>query len=355
MRVVVTCDGFLKYSVAKAKAMRAAGVEVLLCCRAHAIEFEFGEVDSDRAELLDNARAAGVKVVELPGRVRDLRYLPRVVYRLLRIIAWRPDVIDMQDHSDPRLLWLGYLHRTVVTVHDPVPHPGEVRPKRGRLTRKLALRSADAFVVHGESLRDELTVSAALGHRPVYVLPHGTEITSVTAPPASPRVLMFGRLEVYKGLPVLLDAMNEVWHSRPDVQLVIAGRGREASLIPDDDFRIETQIGYIPERALNALIDDATVVVLPYLQASGSGVGTQAIGRGVPVIVTATGTLPTLARDPSYVVPTGDCELLAEAIVSHLEAGIDERRRVLKYADEHHSWRLVAERAIAQFREVASR
>jgi glycosyltransferase involved in cell wall biosynthesis len=148
--------------------------------------------------------------------------------------------------------------------------------------------------------------------------------------------------------------MAEVWHTRPDARLVIAGRGREAALIPRNDPRIEAHIGYVPEEALNALIDDASIVVLPYLEASGSGVGTQAIARGVPVIVTATGALPALTRDPSYVVAPGDSRCLAKAILSHLDAGIDERRRVLEYADSSHSWRIVAERALAQFTQVAS-
>lgn len=352
LRVVVACDWFLKYAAAKAQAMSAAGAEVLLCCRDHAMEF--GEIDSERRQLIAETRAAGVKVVELPGRVTDLRHLPKVAYRLLRVIAWRPDIIDMQDHRDPRLLLLGCLRPTVLTIHDPVPHPGQITPKQGRRIRKLTLRVADAFVVHGESLRDELTLPPGPSQRPVHVLPHGSEISSVAAPPTSPRVFLFGRLEAYKGLNVLLDAMTQVWRTRPDARLVIAGRGSEAALIPAGNPRIETHLGYIPEETLNRLIDDATVVVLPYLQASGSGVGTQAIARGVPVIVTAVGTLPTLARDPSYIVPAGNVERLAQAILSHLDGGIDERHRVVRYAEETHSWRIVAEQTLAQFREVVN-
>ncbi len=353
MRVVVTCDWFLKYAAAKARAMSAAGAKVLLCCRDHAMEF--GEIDSERRQLIAETRAAGVTVVELPGRVSDLRRLPKVLYGMLRVIAWRPDVIDMQDHRDPRLLLFGYLRPTVLTIHDPVPHPGQVMPKQGQRVRDLALRRADAFVVHGESQREELKLPWETKRRPVYVLPHGSEISSATAPPASPRILLFGRLEIYKGLRVLLDAMTEVWRTRLDARLVIAGHGPEASLVPECHPRIETHFGYVPEATLNELIDNATVVVLPYLQASGSGVGTQAIARGVPVIVTAVGTLPTLARDPSYIVPAGDVKRLARAILSHLDGGIDERRRVVQYAEETHSWRIVAELALAQFRETANR
>jgi alpha-maltose-1-phosphate synthase len=353
MRVLITCDWFLKYSAAKARAMHLAGADVLLCCREHAEEF--GGVENERAQLIAKTRRSGVKVIELPGRISDPRHLPRVLAGIIRVLAWRPDVVDMQDHRDPRLLLFGLLFPTVLTVHDPLPHPGQPVPKRGGRIRERAFRLADAFVVHGDSLREELALPSGHDERPIYVLPHGTEIACTSPPPARPRILLFGRLEIYKGLPVLLEAMSEVWRVRPEARLVIAGQGSEASLIPSGDPRIETHIGYVPEDALNALIDGATLVVLPYLQASGSGVGTQAIARGVPVIVTATGTLPALARDHSYVVSPGDAAGLALAILSHLEADLDERRRVLDYADANYSWRIVAERALAQFDEVVVR
>ncbi len=96
--------------------------------------------------------------------------------------------------------------------------------------------------------------------------------------PESPSVLLFGRLEQYKGVEVLVEAMRLVWERRPDVRLVVAGEGQAARLVPDDP-RISLIPRYVPEREVDALLADASLVVLPYTQASQSGVGVMAIAR----------------------------------------------------------------------------
>ena len=50
------------------------------------------------------------------------------------------------------------------------------------------------------------------------------------------------------------------------------------------------------------------MAVLPYTQASQSGVGAYALGRGVPLIVSSVGALEDLALDSSFTVPPGNAE-----------------------------------------------
>ena len=76
--------------------------------------------------------------------------------------------------------------------------------------------------------------------------------------PESPSVLLFGRLEQYKGVEVLVEAMRLVWTRRPDVTLVVAGAGEAARLVPDDP-RISLIPRYIPESE----VDDAARGSLP--------------------------------------------------------------------------------------------
>jgi glycosyltransferase involved in cell wall biosynthesis len=94
--------------------------------------------------------------------------------------------------------------------------------------------------------------------------------------------------------------------------------------------------------------------VLPYDQASQSGVGLLAMGRGIPSIVTRVGALPELAVDDSLVVPPHDPAALASAILGHLDHGEVLRRRVLEHARRNFSWEVAAEHSLRVYREAVA-
>lgn len=333
MRVLVACDWFLKYAASQAQALARVGVDVRLLCRSHALEF--GGSADERAAVL--GRLDGVPVVFLGGRVSSLRAAPEA-RRLRRAVrAWRPDIVHVHDNADPRLLAIvGGLPR-VTTIHDPVPHPGQPAPNRiERVIRRKLVSGSDAVVVHGASLVDELPPWAR-GRR-VAVIPHGTTVLPTPLPrPTDPVVLLFGRLEPYKGLDVLLRAMELVWAERSEVTLRIAGVGSESRLIPQHP-RIDLRPGYVPEAELAQLLGGATVAVAPYTQASQSGVAAVAVGHGVPTIVSDAGALRDVAVDASFVVPAGDDGALAGAILDHLGDDDAVRGAVLAFARDHLSW-----------------
>ena len=102
----------------------------------------------------------------------------------------------------------------------------------------------------------------------------------------------------------------------------------------------------MPEKALDGMFARASLVVLPYLEGSQSGVGAQAVGNGVPVIVSDVGALPTLALDRSFVVRPADPQDLAAAIVRHLDDGLEVRRRTLRFAERELLWTVLARRGL---------
>jgi glycosyltransferase involved in cell wall biosynthesis len=243
----------------------------------------------------------------------------------------------VHENHDPRLLALTRGYPTVLTVHDPLGHPGAPDLTRGEnWAFRSWFRRADRFVVHGRALVEEL--EPLIGRRPIVVIPHGVSVRpEPLSPPDSPTVLLFGRLEQYKGVEVLADAMHQVWQKRPDVRLVVAGAGPAARLAPAD-ARVSVIDRYIPEGDVEGLLTQASLVVLPYTQASQSGVGMLAIGAGVPVVVSDLGALPELACNPSFVVQAGNPRALAAAIVHHVEDGPSMRRAVLQHARLNFSW-----------------
>jgi len=339
MRVALLCDWFLKYTAALAAALARAGADVTLLCRDHAREF--GGSREERAETLAPAEHAGVRVLTLGDGAGSPAALRRA----------RPEVVHAQWNADPRLLAAARGLPTVLTVHDPVSHPGDyVSPYHRRLVHRAWLRKANRIIVHAAALRDEL--AQRVDRARIAIVPHGTSVQGAPdPPPAERRLLVFGRLKAYKGLPTLVQAMETVWAARPELHLAVLGAGDAASALPADP-RIERDSRYVPERDIAAALSRSSLVVLPYDQASQSGVGLLAVGRGIPTIVTSVGALPELAVDQSLVVPPRNPDALAGAILHHLDHGAELRRRVLQHARAHLSWDVAAERSLGVYREA---
>lgn len=342
-RVLVACDWFLKYSAGYALGLREQGADVALLCRTHALEFGGGAEERD--VILERLRRAGIEIFLLPGRISSVSALPHAAGLRRAIRRWDPEIVHVQENHDPRILLLARGFPLVYTVHDPVPHPGApIIGGVGAAVLKAWLRRADRVIVHGDRLRRLLP--SWLPPARVAVINHGTWVRSTPLPPLEERaVLLFGRLERYKGVQVLCEAMETVWRSRPEVKLMVCGEGPAAAALPDDP-RIEATIGYLPEKALDGMFARASLVVLPYLEGSQSGVGAQAVGNGVPVIVSDVGALPTLALDRSFVVRPADPQDLAAAIVRHLDDGLEVRRRTLRFAERELLWTVLARRGL---------
>ena len=99
--------------------------------------------------------------------------------------------------------------------------------------------------------------------------------------------------------------------------------------------------GIFGTQELEAALAAASIVVLPYTQASQSGVGSLAVARGVPVVVSDVGALPDLALTADHVVPAGSPAALADALVRHVDDGPDVRASVLATIAAPRSWRAV--------------
>jgi glycosyltransferase involved in cell wall biosynthesis len=316
-RVWLACDWFVKYTVGLAGGLAGLGCEVTLLSRDHDQEFG-GEAGAMRAYVASRL-GDGVRHLELGGRVSEPARLGELRRLRREAAGWDADVVHVQDSlaNDPRLALASGVppRRYALTVHDPVPHPGDAVPPRStRIARRLLRRRASLVFVHSEELRSELL--AAGGTRaPIAVVPHGVGSPDPAPMPARPALLFFGRMSHYKGLDVLLDAMPALWERDPELRLTVAGEGP----IPDHpllgDPRVLTRFKHVPEEELAPLFAAATCVVLPYRQASQSGVGSLAREHGRPVVATRVGGLPELiAPEWGRLVEPEDPAALAAAV-----------------------------------------
>jgi glycosyltransferase involved in cell wall biosynthesis len=310
-------------------------------------------LDAWLARSLDPA----VRVERLHHRRSDPRSLLEVLRLRRRIAAWGADVVHVQETTDWRLVLLALSLRRpiVVTVHDVEVHPGERRGLQATLLRQL-VRRARAVVVHGEALRQQFlrVFPGRPARQEVASIPHGVLSTyragddpSVEEDPCT--VLFFGRIAPYKGIEDLLAAQPRIAAAVPGARVVIAGGG------PFEPYRplvpagggVEIHNRFIPDEEVPRLFRRAAVVVLPYREASQTGVVPIACDFGKPAVVTRVGGLPEAVDDgvSGLVVEPGDPVALADAIVRVLrDEGLRRRlgegaRRV---GETRLSWRAIA-------------
>lgn len=338
---------------------------------------------AERHEVLlvlraENARSELTPALrERLGHSVEVRYLegrrwrdPRVICTSLllnRLVRrFRPDVVHVQEVHPLLVAWsVVFLRRTlpvVLTVHDPVSHSGGP-PKDGLLWKSLmwVRRRAHRLLVHGPRMREEMeTLDASLTGR-VDVAPHGI-LGEIQPPLAGDQseagtFLFFGRMEPYKGLRYLLDACDLLRGRGYSFKLIIAGKGpdldHQAARIASSDF-VELLNQYVPADQVATLFRRACAVVLPYTDATQSGVAAIALANSRPVIATRTGDLPetVVHGESGLIVPPCDARALADAMGQLLD---DRHRRDTlaagagRQAREGLSWERVAELSVEAY------
>lgn len=232
---------------------------------------------------------------------------------------------------------LAYLCRVPVALHlHAGRYPDYYRTQCGPLAR-LLMRSAfdrvQAVVVVSEELQAWVRSVSTQGrvvvlHNPV-LLPQRDD-----APTRAPATLVFlGHIEAGKGCHDLLRAMRTIVAAVPHARLLMCGGGQRAearALAAALGLQASVDLpGWVDARERAALLDVATVFVLPS-HAEGFPMSLlEAMAHGVPVVATAVGGIPEAVRDgvDGLLVAPGDSAALARAVLGLL-ADPDARMRL---------------------------
>jgi glycosyltransferase involved in cell wall biosynthesis len=224
------------------------------------------------------------------------------------------------------LPWLRYCP-LVVTVHDPRHHVGDVvSRKTPQMLMDFGFRRADRIIVHGEILKRQVREALNISAERIHVIPHvaiGPAEECTIVPNESKQILFFGRIWKYKGLEHLIRAQPLITAAVPDAKIVIAGEGEDFEpyrRLMDRPDRFIVHNRYIPGPERDQLFRSASVVVLPYIEATQSGVVPLAYAFGKPVVATNTGALSEAVDDgiTGRLVPPANPVALAAAVVDLL-------------------------------------
>lgn len=152
--------------------------------------------------------------------------------------------------------------------------------------------------------------------------------------------LFFGRIDKYKGIDSLL---NTYTNYNGIIDLVIAGSGvlqTEWMDIINRDKRILLINRYIKDAEMIWLIKNANAVILPYVEASQSGVIPIAYSYGVPVITSnVEGLTQNVERDSTGII----CETIDDYIKAYYrlensEVRINMTKNINSYYTEKFDW-----------------
>jgi glycosyltransferase involved in cell wall biosynthesis len=180
-------------------------------------------------------------------------------------------------------------------------------------------RSLRVVIVHAERFVTKVR-DLRLHERRVVVVPHGFVphhlVRRGAYDPAGP-LICIGRLLPYKGVDVMVEALRILEDRGVPAPAVIGGEGVDDSIAPDGVEGLEILAGRISDASFGALVDRCSAVVLPYRNATQSGVLAHAFVAGRPVIATTVGSFPEYVDDENgYLVPPNDANALADAIAA---------------------------------------
>jgi glycosyltransferase involved in cell wall biosynthesis len=291
-----------------------------------------------------------------------------MVYSLFRAIRRiRPDVVHQLAWHPWMTLALPAFPRVplVTTIHDARRHPGD--RESFALCQERNWRRSEQVIAHADSVKQQVVEEYHLPEDKVQVVPIGpysvyrTWISDeVSEKPGT--ILFFGRIWGYKGLQHLIQAEPLITQQVPDARIVIAGHGEpfekyERQMVNRDRFVVHNH--YIPDDMVTRLFQEASVVALPYVEASQSAVLSIAYALGKPVVATAVGGIPEVLDhgETGYLVPPSDPPALADAIVKLLQDHALRRkmgRRALEKAETELSWSTAARKTLQVYRRASA-
>lgn len=245
----------------------------------------------------------------------------------------------------------------ITTVHDVNQHMGEGNPIKYILD-KFVIQESDKLIVLSKKFIKELSAKYKKRQEDIYYIPHAN--FSIYVPDGykpdfdniNHKILFFGRIHKYKGLEVLLKAMCIVKEAIPDIRLVIAGNGNvtseEKNLIVKLGDAIVDNIRWISDDEIGSFFEDIDFTVLPYIEASQSGVIPLSYSFGKSVVASDVGGLSEQVYEGcGRMTEAGNHKKLAECIIElykHPNEIISMNKEAYKTSNTILSWEYSSDR-----------
>ncbi|MGH7067226.1 MAG: glycosyltransferase family 4 protein [Acetobacteraceae bacterium] len=314
---------------------------------------------SAQAELLQAGHSSPPDLVfptynGWPGLIGRLAAAPWLIGGLAeRLTLLRPDfaISALPALLDP-LMFAALRRRSIpaaIIIHDAERHPGDGHFLQMALQHRL-IRRATLVVALSRHVGRKLLDQGLVSEQRLLIARHPPldfGVVPEPTPHGGPlRLLFFGRLRRYKGLDLLADALQLLPAGRFTVRVVGSGppSAELARLAALEGVSVENR--WVPEAEVGHLLAWADALVLPYREASQSGVAAAALAAGRPVVATRVGGLPQQLQGESLARLTApEPQALAECLEKLAEA-LPQPLRAAAPAD---AWATFAAEILAAF------
>ena len=305
------------------------------------------------------------KVIFEPFEVifyKSVRRNARMIFHILKIVwKYKPDILHIQSNGHRLFFWIFFIKpwrtKIVNTIHDPVKHIGDESSLAidDTWVKFWSRFYTKKFIVHGEYLKDLLSKTYAINKSKISVIPHGhfeiyKRIQRFRVEEDRNTILFFGRIWKYKGLDILIQASNILIKKNPQLKIIVAGKGEDISKYKKE-VKFKDNVIFENRRIRNEEVGEffekASFIVLPYIEASQSGVIAIAYAFSKPVIVTNVGSLPevVIQNQTGIVIKPNSVDSLVKAIMFMLKN--EDKRKIMginayRFAKEELSWEKIA-------------
>lgn len=244
--------------------------------------------------------------------------------------------------------------KLVAVCHNVIPHEKKTGDE---FLTKAFLRVMDYFVLLSEDVKKDLL--RLLKDSRAVVLPHpvyskfGDAINKEEAKnflklKEKNYILFFGIVRYYKGLDILIEALSIV-KNEIDLNLIIAGEfydDQKKYLELIDKFDLKNKIilfeKFIPANEVKYYFCAADALILPYRDATQSGIMQIAVNFSKPVIAADVGGISEViedARNGYIVVKENPIELAAAIVKFYKENKSETFTNNISFLKEKYSWK----------------
>jgi len=365
MKVLLFSSQWPEYMIELANALSKKGKTVLMLPNNYGLE----EMHIDC--LSKEVRLITFKYIDF----KSIRQNIKMLFYILKVIRQeKPDILHIQANGHRLFYFVALLKplktKIVNTIHDPEKHLGD----------KLSLAVDDStvvflmrfftkrYIVHGQSLINKLSQSYSVKSSRIVSIPHGhfeiyrklQKNKPGSTGSTDDFVLFFGRIWEYKGLEYFVKAANIVHKSMPDVRFCIAGKGEDidkylAMIEKREKFLIINE--RIPIDEVGFLFEQASVVVLPYIEATQTGVIPIAYAYSKPVIASNVGGIPEVVVDnvTGYLTEPKSEIQIADKIIYLLNDSKERKKmgdQAYSYAMKELSWDKIADITLEVYQSI---
>jgi starch synthase len=264
-------------------------------------------------------------------------------------------VVQTTAHSDTKEL----VQEEIATRFPVWAETDEVRKQKLREAEREELHGAK-LIVTSSTFTKQTLVESGVPLEKIRVVPHGVDCNRF-----SPGAVIAGRpfrfvfaglVNAHKGVPILLQAWQQLKPANAELWIVGRPSGKVEALLPN--LRGVRYLGQVPQSELPAIFGQCDVFVFPSYSEGFALVLLQAMACGLPIITTSSTAGPDLLAEGGggWLISRGNVEQLAQTMsgcIGSSDKVRQEGRRAREIA-ERFSWEEYGNRWLAVLKEAVA-